>query len=100
MKTTIAFAIIIGLTSSGISLAEKTMKNVQQQEDIIHGYQKTNASPSQPASTDHEMKNVQQQEDIVHGYNQAAASPSQPATVKVGKSNREQQEDAVHGYTK
>jgi hypothetical protein len=54
-------------------------------------YQMTNASPSQPVPTYQKMKNIQQQEDIVHGYNQAEASPYQPATVREGKANREKQ---------
>ena len=101
MKTTIHLAILIGLAGSGLALAEPNMKNVQQQEDIVHGYQKSEPSPYRPADAgDRRMSNVQQQEDIVHGYGKTAASTAEPATVRIGNANRQQQEDIVHGYAK
>lgn len=100
MKT-IALAIAIGLAFSGVVLAEQSMKNVQQKEDILHGYGQASASAAQPAGVEESnMKNVQQQEDLIHGYGETTASKSQPAAVRVGKTNREQQEDQIHGYDK
>lgn len=99
MKTTV-IAIIVGLTFSGLALAGKNVKNNEQLEDQIHGYQKTPASASQPANNNGMIENNQQKEDLVHGYGKLSPSESEPATVHVGKTNNEQQEDLIHGYKK
>jgi len=99
MKT-ILIATIAGLVLSGAALAEKNMKNVQQQEDIIHGYNQAPASPSQAPTKGGTYANQQQQEDQLQGYGKTTASSSEPATVRVGKHNVQQQEDLIHGYSK
>ncbi len=91
---------IIGMAASGIAFGAKNMNNNEQLEDQIHGYQKTEASPSQPAKNDGSLSNNQQKEDQVHGYAKTNPTPSEPATVRVGRTNNEQQEDAIHGYSK
>ena len=64
----IIIATIIGLMASGSVFAAGEFANNEQREDSIYGYQKSVASPSQPAENQSRFSNNEQREDSTYGY--------------------------------